>query len=132
MQKFRNDLGGSKAGRRANAQHTATVNQMMTRVMTGSKPKTSRILKPWEMYSKTHYGKIKDAVKKEQEELKNVPSAGPANKTALNIVKQHLKEAFNNESEEVKAEVLAAVETMKETKRAAIEAVKNQCHDKDV
>ncbi|KAG1805824.1 uncharacterized protein BJ212DRAFT_1303889 [Suillus subaureus] len=113
MQKFHNDLGGSKAG---------------------SKPKTSHILKLWEMYLKMHYGKIKDAVKKEQEELKNVPSTGPAKKTTLNIVKQHIKQAFNNKSEEVKAEVLAAVETMKETKCAEIEAVKNQCHDinKDV
>lgn len=88
MQKFRNDLGGSKAGRRANAQSTATINKMLTNVSMSLKAKkSSRVLKPYEMYSKMHYGKIKDVVKKEQEELKNLPSAAPPKKTSIGVVK---------------------------------------------
>ncbi|KAG2048879.1 hypothetical protein BDR06DRAFT_1070755 [Suillus hirtellus] len=132
MQKFHNDLGGSKAGQQANAQGTATVNKMMMCILMGSKQKPSRVLKPYEMYSKTHYGKVKDAVKKEQEELRNVPSAEPAKKTALKVVKQHLQEAFNEESEEVKVEVLAAVEVMKEAKCVEIEEAKKETHNKEV
>ncbi|KAG1771526.1 hypothetical protein EDD22DRAFT_842759 [Suillus occidentalis] len=132
MEKFRNDLGTSKAGRRANGQHTATVKKMMKSIMKGSTDRPTRVLQPWEMYSKTHYTKVKDAVKTEQEELKKVPSAEPAKKTTLGIVKRHVKAAFDNESEEVKAEVLAAIEAMKEAKSAEIEEAKKQDHDKDV
>lgn len=132
MEKFRNDLGMSKAGRRANGQHTATVNKMMKNIMKGSTDKPTRVLQPWEMYSKTHYTKVKDAVKTEQEELKKAPFAEPAKKTTLGIVKRHVKAAFDNESEEVKAEVLAAIEAMKEAKSAEIEEAKKQDHDKDV
>ncbi|KAG2137515.1 hypothetical protein DEU56DRAFT_756091 [Suillus clintonianus] len=131
MEKFRNDLGASKAGRRANGQHTATVQKMMKNIMKGSTDKPTRVLQPWEMYSKTHYTKVKDAVKTEQEELKKAPFAEPAKKTTLGIVKRHLKAAFKNESEEVKAEVLAAIEAMKEAKCAEIEEAKKQDHDKD-
>jgi hypothetical protein len=132
MEKFRNDLGTSKAGRWANGQHTATVNKMMKNIMKGSTDKPTRVLKPWEMYSKTHYMKVKDAVKTEQEELQKLLFTEQAKKTTLGIVKRHLKAAFNNESEEVKAEVLAAIEAMKEAKCAEIEEAKKQGHDKDV
>ncbi|KAG1874050.1 hypothetical protein C8R48DRAFT_669679 [Suillus tomentosus] len=78
--------------------------------------------------------KIEDMVKNKQEKLKNVLSAEPARKTTLCIVKQHLKNAFNNESEEIKAEVLAAVEEMKEMKYAKIEEAKKHTEhcDKDI
>ncbi|KAG2072843.1 hypothetical protein BDR04DRAFT_1116731 [Suillus decipiens] len=133
MEKFHNDLASSKTGQQANAK-TATVNKMMTCILNSSKEKPSCMLKPWEMYSKTHYVKIKDAVKTEQEELKNAPFAEPARKITLHIVKQHLKDAFNNESEEIKAEVLAAVEAMKEMRCTEIEEAKkhSEHHDKDV
>ncbi|KAG2063394.1 hypothetical protein BDR04DRAFT_1123289 [Suillus decipiens] len=116
----------------ANGQHTATVNKMMKNIMKGSMDKPTHVLKPWEMYSKMHYTKVKDAVKTEQEELKKVPFAEPAKKTTLGIIKRHLKAAFNNESEEVKAEVLAAIKAMKEVKCVEIEEAKKQDHDKDV
>jgi hypothetical protein len=132
MEKFRNDLGTSKAGRWANGQHTATVKKMMKNIMKGSTDRPTRVLQPWEMYSKTHYTKVKDAVTTEQEELKKVPSAELAKKTTLGIVKRHVKATFDNESEEVKAEVLAAIEAMKEAKSAEIEEAKKQDHDKDV
>ncbi|KAG1878587.1 hypothetical protein C8R48DRAFT_768145 [Suillus tomentosus] len=133
IEKFRNDLGGSKAGHRANGKHAATVNQMMKNIIKkDSTEKPTRVLKPWEMYSKTHYMKVKDAVKTEQEELKHAPFAKPANKTSLCIVRRHLKDAFDNESEEVRAEVLAAIEAMKEMKREDIEEAQKQNHDKDV
>ncbi|KIK34950.1 hypothetical protein CY34DRAFT_97030 [Suillus luteus UH-Slu-Lm8-n1] len=119
-------------GRQANGQHTATVNKMMKNIMKGSLDRPTCVLQPWEMYSKTHYMKVKDAVKTEQEELKKVPFAEPAKKTTLGIVKWHVKAAFGNESEEVKAEVLAAIEAMKEVKSAEIEEAKKQDHDKDV
>jgi hypothetical protein len=132
MEKFRNDLGMSKVGWQVNGQHTATVNKMMKNIMNGSTDKPTCVLKPWEMYSKTHYMKVKDAVKTEQEELKQVLFAEPAKKTTLGIIKRHLKATFNNESEEVKAEVLAAIEAMKEVKCAEIEEAKKQDHNKDV
>ncbi|KAG2054208.1 hypothetical protein BDR06DRAFT_971661 [Suillus hirtellus] len=133
IEKFRNDLGGSKAGRRANGKHAATVNQMMKNIIKkDSTEKPTRVLKPWEMYSKTHYMKVKDAVKTEQEELKHAPFAKPANKTSLCIVRWHLKDAFDNESKEVRAEVLTAIEAMKEMKREDIEEAQKQNHDKDV
>ncbi|KAG1839352.1 hypothetical protein F4604DRAFT_1691291 [Suillus subluteus] len=133
MEKFHNDLGGSKAGWRANGKHTTTVNKMMKNILTkDSTNKPPRVLKPWEMYSKTHYTKVKDAVKTEQEELKNAPFAEPAKKTALHVVKWHLKCAFDNESKEVKEEVFAAVEAMKEKRRTEIEEAEKQNHDKEV
>ncbi|KAG1884560.1 hypothetical protein F4604DRAFT_1676684 [Suillus subluteus] len=117
MEKFRNDLGGSKAGWWVNGKHTATVNKMMKNILTkDSTHKPTRVLKPWEMYLKTHYTKVKDAVKTEQEELKNAPFAEPAKKTALCVVRWHLK----------------SVEAMKEKRHTEIEEAKKQNHDKEV
>lgn len=133
MEKFRNDLGGSKAGRRANGKHAVVVNKMMKNILTKDlTKKPTRVLKPWEMYSKSYYTKVKDAVKTEQEELKNAPFAEPAKKTALCVIRQHLKSVFDNESEEVKQEILAAVEAMKEKRLTEIEEAKKQHHDKEM
>jgi hypothetical protein len=114
-----------------NGQHTATVNKMMKNIMKGSTGKPTHVLKPWEMYSKTHYMKVKDAVKTEQEELKKVLFAEPAKKTTLSL-SGISKPLSNNESEKVKAEVLAAIEAMKEVKCVEIEEAKKQDHNKDV
>lgn len=60
MEKICNDLGGSKAGRHTNGKHAATVNKMMKNIMKkDSTEKYTCVLKPWEMYSKTHYMKVK-------------------------------------------------------------------------
>jgi hypothetical protein len=86
----------------------------------GSGEKTSRVLKPWEMYSKTHYtAKVKDGVMAER-------SSQPVGKSSIHLITQRTKKAFEEESEEVRAAVFAAVEAMKEKKRAEIEEVKEQ------
>lgn len=122
-EKFRNDLGGSKAGRVANSVHTATVNKMLGNIMKkGSSKKNSRVLKPWEMYSKIHYhDKVKDAVVAEQGS-----SSKPARGSALRVITQRTKQAFEEESEEVREKVFAAVEEMKEQRRAEIQEAKEQ------
>ncbi|KAG2341220.1 hypothetical protein BDR05DRAFT_949822 [Suillus weaverae] len=121
LEKFRNDYSGSKAGQVANSTNTGAINKMVGRILKkGSGEKTSRILKPWEMYSKTHYtAKVKDRVMAER-------SSQPVGKSAIHLITQCTKKAFEEESEEVRAAVFAAVEAMKEKKCAEIEEVKEQ------
>ncbi|KIK34920.1 hypothetical protein CY34DRAFT_17381 [Suillus luteus UH-Slu-Lm8-n1] len=121
LEKFRNDYGGSKAGRVANSANTGAINKMLGRILKkGSGEKTTRVLKPWEMYSKTHYtAKVKDGVMAER-------SSQPVGKSSIHLITQRTKKAFEEESEDVRAAVFAAVEAMKERKRAEIEEVKEQ------
>ncbi|KAG1884519.1 hypothetical protein F4604DRAFT_1918951 [Suillus subluteus] len=122
-EKFCNDLGGSKVGRVANAVHTATVNKMLGHIMKkDSAERNSHVLKPWEMYSKIHcQDKVKDAVIAEQHS-----SSKPDRKSVLGVIKQRTKQAFEEESEEVRDKVFAAVEAMKEKKCAEIQEAKEQ------
>jgi hypothetical protein len=121
LEKFRNDYGGSRAGRAANSANTGAINKMLGHILKkGSGEKTSRVLKPWEMYSKTHYmAKVKDGVMAEC-------SSQPVRKSSIHLITQCTKKAFKEESEEVRAAVFAAVEAMKEKKCAEIEEVKEQ------
>ncbi|KAG1722237.1 hypothetical protein EDB19DRAFT_1916781 [Suillus lakei] len=121
LEKFCNDHGSSKAGRVANSANTGAINKMLGRILKkGSGEKTTCILKPWEMYSKTHYmAKVKDGVMAEQ-------FSQPVRKSSIHLIMQRTKKAFKEESEDVRAAVFAAVEAMKERKRAEIKEVKEQ------
>ncbi|KAG1818595.1 uncharacterized protein BJ212DRAFT_1298669 [Suillus subaureus] len=112
-EKFCNDL----------AVHTVTVNKMLGHIMKkGSSKKNSWVLKPWEMYSKIHYhNKVKDAVV-----AKQGSSSKPARGSALRITTQQTKQAFEEESEEVREKVFAAMEEMKKKKCAEIQEAKEQ------
>ncbi|KAG1800905.1 uncharacterized protein HD556DRAFT_1438904 [Suillus plorans] len=125
MEKLHNHFSGSKAGRRANSTHNTTINNMINQIMKGSKGKSSRALKDWEMYARLHYSdKVRDVVKVEEDILKDDPDAKPAKKTNLSIIRDQTKRAFAEESEDIKKQVREAVEVMKRKKRAEIEEIK--------
>jgi hypothetical protein len=121
LEKFRNDHGSSKAARVANSANTGAINKMLGCILKkGSGEKTTHILKPWEMYSKTHYtAKVKDGVMAEQ-------SSQPVGKSSIHLIMQCTKKAFKEESEDIRVAFFAAVEAMKERKCAEIEEVKEQ------
>ncbi|KAG2108723.1 uncharacterized protein F5147DRAFT_652711 [Suillus discolor] len=90
-----------------------------------SKEKPSRSLQGWEMYVHLHYqDKVKDAVKCQQDALKSDPNAKPAKKMNLSIIKEQTKLAFEGESKDVKEEIWAAIEVMKEKKRVEMDEIK--------
>ncbi|KAG0707025.1 hypothetical protein DFH29DRAFT_871824 [Suillus ampliporus] len=89
-------------------------------IMKGSKDKASCSLKDWEI------NKVRDSVKHEQDILKDDPDVKPVKKMNLSIIREQTKWAFTEESEDVKREVWAVVETMKEKKRAEIEEIKQK------
>ncbi|KAG1794531.1 uncharacterized protein HD556DRAFT_1307913 [Suillus plorans] len=97
--------------------------QMLGHIMKkGSAEKNYRVLKPWEMYSKIHYhDKVKDAVI-----AKQGSSSKPTKESAIHVITQQTKKAFEEESEEVREKVFAAVEAMKEKKRAEIQEAREQ------
>ncbi|KAG1746109.1 hypothetical protein EDB19DRAFT_1905985 [Suillus lakei] len=125
MEKLRNDLNSSKAGRRANATHNAIVSNMVGQIMKASKEKPSHSLQGWEMYVHLHYhDKVKDTVKSLQDTLKSDPNAKPAKKTNLSIIKEQTKLVFEGESKGVKEEIQVAIEVMKEKKRVEMDKIK--------
>ncbi|KAG1796843.1 hypothetical protein EV424DRAFT_1546897 [Suillus variegatus] len=123
-EKLCNYFSGLKAGRRANATHNATINNMIGWITKSSKDKPSCVLKDWKMYARMHYSdKVKDTVKCQQDVLKHDPDAKPAKKTNLSIIREQTKLAFAEESEDIKMEVREAVEAMKVKKRVEIQDV---------
>ncbi|KAG1822784.1 uncharacterized protein BJ212DRAFT_1296747 [Suillus subaureus] len=74
------------------------------------------------MYSKIHYqDKVKDAVIAKQH-----LSSKPDKKSLLSVIKQQTKQAFEEESKEVRDKVFAAVEAMKEKKCAEMQGAGGQ------
>ncbi|KAG1745666.1 hypothetical protein EDB19DRAFT_1826664 [Suillus lakei] len=98
----------------------------------GLQEKSSHTLKDWEMYAHLHYhDKVKDTVKSEQDALKSDPNAKPAKKMNLSIIKKQTKLAFEGESNEVKEEVWAVIEAMKEKKLEEMEEIKKNSASPD-
>jgi hypothetical protein len=113
--KLHNDFGNSKAGCWANAAGNIVVNKLIDDITIKSRKKKSRSLNATEVYAKKYYATcMQPAVKEELKAMKDAPDAPTLKKRAIRVVRKQLASCWENETAEVKEEVIKLAQEMKE------------------
>lgn len=121
--KLRNDNGHSKAARKANGAGNSVVNKLLKSII---KPTTSRtrLLKDSEVYTKKYYSsRVQPCVKDELNTMKEQLNPPEPKKANLRVIRKHVAQCWENESADVKEEILQLAREMRE---ARLEAAKGK------
>jgi hypothetical protein len=102
-------------GHWANAIGNTVINKLIDNITIKSRKKISHSLNATEVYTKKYYmTRVQPAVKEELEAMKDAPDAPTLKKRAIRVVHKQLASCWENETAEVKEEVIKLAQEMKE------------------
>ncbi|KAG2138408.1 uncharacterized protein EDB93DRAFT_1106371 [Suillus bovinus] len=129
MVKLCNDFGNLKIGRWANAAGNTIISKLIGDITIKSGKKKLCSLNATEVYTKKyHVSRVQPAVKEELNTMKNTLDAPEPKTQVIRVVCKQLASSWENESAEVKEEVIKLAQEMKEKREKEKEVV----HDKEL